>query len=166
MNGAIGATGAKGPQGPAGAGFNTTTPYTRVYNGSGVFYYNSTMPYPAFTTLTATAKAYCSIKFTAPSNGTVHLIATCFGQCIGNGSGYSFGIGASPSTYDSVAASGPVDNYYGSAGSMYYYPSTTQIAYNFIAGHNYTYYVLAHQWFGLQTTQLSNIALSATFYPK
>jgi hypothetical protein len=158
-----GDTGAQGVQGPKG---DTGATGPQGIPGSGFLYYNKSYAYPGSIELTGNIKNVCNVTFTAQSNGTVHLIATAFGRCAGNYSGFSFGLGRALN-YDYLVANGPLDTYLsGTSDSVFHFNPTIQGFYNVTAGQTYTFYVLAHSWSMPTTpTTLHSISVSATFYP-
>lgn len=158
-----GDTGAQGIQGPKG---DTGATGPQGIPGSGFLYYNQSYAYPGSIELTGNIKNVCNVTFTAPSNGTVHLIANAFGRCNGNYSGFSFGLGRTLN-YDYVVANGPLDTYLsGSTDSAIYFNPTIQGFYNVAGGQTYTFYVLAHSFSApTSPTTIHSISVSATFYP-
>lgn len=164
ISGPKGDTGATGPAGPAG---QTGAVGPQGIPGSGFLYYNSSYTYPGSAQLSSSLKNVCSLRITAPANGSIHLLATAMGRSYGNYSGFSFGLGDSLA-YDYLVAAGPMDTYLSTTpNSPVYSSATIQGVYNVIAGQTYTYLVLSHAWGApLTPTELSNVYISATFYPK
>ena len=162
-----GDTGDTGPQGPKGD-TGDTGPQGDVGPqgppGSGIIYFNKSYTYDNFVALTNSIRNVCNITFIAPVNGTVHVIATAFGACTGNSSGFTFGLGDTATFYDFLAACGPYNDL-GDGNSVIYFPATVQGTYDVLAGNTYTFYVLSHSWYTPSTsTKLYSIFVTATLY--
>jgi hypothetical protein len=162
-----GDTGATGPEGPAGATGATGPAGPQGIPGSGFLYYNSSYPYPSSIQLSSSPKSVCTLKVTAPANGSIHLLTSALGKSYGNYSGFTFGLGDSIE-YDFITAAGPMDTYLTTTiDSLMYSSATIQGVYNVTAGQTYTFYAISHAWGAPNTqTELSSIFMSATFYPK
>jgi hypothetical protein len=162
-----GDTGSTGPTGPTGATGATGPVGPQGIPGSGFLYYNNSYTYPSYVQLSNSPKSVCTIKLTAPSNGSIHLVATAFGKSYGNYSSFTFGLGDTLS-YDYVAAAGPMDTYLSaSTNSIIFSSVTVQGVYSVTAGQNYTFYAISHTGGAPVTpSELSSVYMSATFYPK
>ena len=158
--GATGPTGPQGPQGIQGPVGSQGPP------GSGIIYYNSSYAYSEYVELTNSMQNVCNITLIAPADGTIHLVATGFGACVGNQSGFTFGLGDTATSYDYLSASGPYDTYLSSSTTpLIYSPATVQGTYNVLSGITYTFYVISHSWFNPSTpTKLHSVFVTAMFY--